>query len=180
MNKRLLLLAAVMTIAGIVSFWAPTTFAQSALTDEQRERIRVNCVTIKNTLNQLKVSDALLRVNRGQMYESLSGKLMDNFNTRLSNNGLDAQGLVTVTNSYDTALNTFRSHYRDYESQLVTAIRVDCTKDPDGFHLAVENARTKRGIVHDDVRKLHALIDDYRSAVSDFKMNYDRVSREDN
>lgn len=176
MNKRLLLLSVVLAVAGVISVWAPSVTAQSALTEEQRARVRFNCVQIKSTLNQLKVSDALLRVNRGQHYESLSGKYMDRFNIRLANNGLNAQGLLSVKTGYDTALNTFRAHYTEYERQLNTAIGIDCTKDPDGFHLAVENARTKRKIVHDDVRKLHTLIDDYRSAVDDFKLNFQRVS----
>lgn len=179
MNKRLIILSAVLAIAGVVSYLTPNVMAQSALTDEQRDRIKFNCVQIKNTLNQLKVSDALLRVNRGQHYESISGKLMDRFNTRVSNNGLDSQGLLSVKTSYDNALNTFREHYTAYERQLLTATRIDCTKDPDGFHLAIENARTKRGIVHDDVLKLNALIDDYRATVNDFKTNFQRNSEND-
>lgn len=175
-----------LTIAGLAVFtlfaWgAPflisTATAQSTqLTDEQRARIVSNCTTIKNSLNQLRASDALLRVNRGQAYESLSNRLMDTFNARLSSNGLDAKGMVSVTSTYDATLTGFRTAYQGYERQLVAAIRIDCTKDPDAFHAAIADARTKRTAVHDQVVKLHQAIDDYGTVVSDFYGDFRRVS----
>lgn len=178
MKKRLLSVGFFLAIAlSVVFIGVQTTQAQAILTDEQREQIRSNCVSIKNTLNQLKVSDALLRVNRGQVYESMSGRLMDNFNARLGSKNLDNRGVVAVTVSYDATLNTFRSHYQDYERQLVSAIRIDCTEDPDAFHASVQSAREKRATLYEDVLRLHQLIDDYRNAASDFRLNFERVSR---
>lgn len=150
--------------------------AQSVLTDGQREVINANCLTIKNSLGQLHASDALLRVNRGQLYELMKTRLMDRFNGRVTSNNLDTIGLLAVTNSYNTALTTFRQNYQAYERQLSAAMRIDCTKEPDAFHNAILDARTKRGTVHDDVTRLHRLIDDYRSAVNDFYLNYSRVN----
>jgi len=155
------------------------TFAVTTLSSEQESQIRENCVSIKSTLNQLHASDALLRVNRGQVYESMGAKLMNRFNGRLSSNGLDIKGLSLVSDNYQTALTNFRSDYQQYERQLSAAIAIDCTRDPQAFHLSLEEARTKRQKVHDDVIKLHQYIDDYRSAVNDFKLNFERLS-EDN
>lgn len=159
---------------------APLTFAQAQtpapLTDEQRVRVVANCTTIKNTLTQLRASDALLRVNRGQAYETLSSRLMDTFNARLSSNGLDAKGMLSVTATYDANLAAFRTSYQSYERQLVTAIRIDCVKDPDGFHAAIADARTKRTAVHEQVLKLHQSIDDYTTVVNDFYVDYKRVA----
>lgn len=150
--------------------------AQSSLTEEQLQRISANCLAAKTTLNQLHASDALLRVNRGQIYESMGAKLMNNFNGRLSSNSLDNKGLLLVTTSYKGALDSFRLDYQAYERQLSAAIKVDCNKQPAEFHDAVEDARTKRAKVHADVIRLHQYIDDYRSAVSDFLINFERVS----
>ena len=155
-----------------------TTSAQTNLTNEQLERISANCVSIKNTLNQLHASDALLRVNRGQIYETMSTKLMDRFNSRLQSNNLDATGTQAVTTSYRSALASFRTNYQAYEQQLSAAIRIDCSQKPAEFHAAVEDARTKRSKVHSDVIRLHRYIDDYRSAVNDFYINFQRVSAE--
>lgn len=155
-----------------------TTSAQTNLTNEQLERISANCVSIKNTLNQLHASDALLRVNRGQIYETMSTKLMDRFNSRLQSNNLDATGTQAVTTSYRSALASFRTNYQAYEQQLSAAIRIDCDEKPAEFHAAIEDARTKRSKVHSDVIRLHRYIDDYRSAVNDFYINFQRVSGE--
>lgn len=163
--------AGLLSVAGLQN-----TFAQSSLSDKQRQRIIENCSTIKTTLNQLHASDALLRVNRGQIYESLNSNLMANFNARLNSNNHDIKGFLVVTNGYQGALNDFRSSYQQYERQLSALIRIDCTKDPIAFHVALQDARAKRKKVHDNVLRLHQYIDDYRSAVNDFLINFERLS----
>jgi hypothetical protein len=63
------------------SFWYVS--AQSKLSSTQTKQISDSCLLTKNTLNQLHASDALLRVNRGQIYELMYTKLMSRFNTRI-------------------------------------------------------------------------------------------------
>jgi hypothetical protein len=170
-----LVAAAVLTVLFGVS--AQTVHAQSTtLTAEQVERIRSNCTSTKSTLNQLHASDALLRVNRGQVYESMASKLMDPFNSRLNSNRLDAKATSAVTTSYRTALDAFRNDYRNYEQKLSSALRIDCFNQPQLFADTIEEARVNRAKVHDDVVKLHRYIDDYRSAVGDFFLNYERLA----
>ncbi len=169
-----------LAIIGLASVYSATAQAQmTELTDEQRARVVTNCVSIKNTLNQLKATDALLRVNRGQVYEALSSKLMDRFNSRLDNNDLEIKGFVSLKSSYDDQLDTFRSDYDQYARQLGVAIAVDCAKEPDAFHRAIESARTKRALLHEDVKRLHGSIDDYRSGVVDFRTNFERLAGEE-
>ncbi|RWZ78300.1 MAG: hypothetical protein EOT05_00860 [Candidatus Microsaccharimonas sossegonensis] len=162
--------------ASLLSVFALQTSYANTLSDDQKSRIQANCLSIKGSLNQLHASDALLRVNRGQIYESMGTKLMNSFNSRLNNNGLDNKGLVSVTNAYQAALTTFRADYQLYEQQLSTTINIDCSKEPAAFHSALEDARTKRLKVHDDVLRLNKYIDDYRSAVNDFMLNFQRVT----
>jgi len=156
-----------------------TVSAQATLTNEQRSQIVSNCVTIKNSLNQLHATDALLRVNRGQVYESMASKLMETFNARLANNGRDVQGLELVTSSYRSTLTNFRNHYQEYDRQLTDTINIDCSENPDEFHASVLDSREKRSIVHEDVKKLHRFIDDYQSAIDDYILN-DASLRESN
>jgi hypothetical protein len=165
-----------MIAASLVSVFVLKNSYATDLSSDQTTRIQANCLSIKGSLNQLHASDALLRVNRGQIYESVGTKLMNSFNSRLGNNSLDNKGLVSVTNEYQVALTTFRTDYQAYEQQLSVAIKTDCTKDPTSFHNALENARTKRTTVHDDVARLNQYIDDYRSAVNDFMLNFERVT----
>jgi hypothetical protein len=147
--------------------------AQSdSMTDQQIELIRNSCSSTKNTLNQLHSSDALLRVNRGQIYESMSTKLMDKFNSRVSSNGLDNSGLISATNNYGTTLNVFRTDYITYEKQLTSTITIDCSKQPVAFYDAVTLARTERNQVHTDITKLDQSIDQYQALVDQFGKDY--------
>ncbi len=168
-------IASIVSFGLVFAFAAPKVNAED-LTPEQTERVKLNCVSIKNTLSQLHASDALLRVNRGQVYESMASKLMDTFNTRLANNRLDNKAMMTVTSNYRTALNNFRLDYIAYEQKLSDAIKIDCSAQPNTFHETLEEARTLRKKVHEDVLKLHRYIDDYRTSVSDFLLNYERIS----
>lgn len=162
---------------GILATFASMPAKAEDLTPTQAQRVKANCVSIKNTLEQLHATDALLRVNRGQVYESVASKLMDKFNDRLGSNQLDNKAMTTVTTNYRTALATFRTDYIAYEQKLSAAIRIDCTTQPNTFHKTVEEARKLRGTVHSDVQKLHRLMNDYHTSVSDFLMNYERISQ---
>lgn len=177
MMRTLSTLATVAALTVLFGLTAQTAHAQSSsLTADQIERIRSNCTSVKSTLNQLHASDALLRVNRGQVYESMASKLMDPFNSRLSNNRLDARATSAVIDSYRNTLDSFRNNYKAYEEKLSNAIRTDCNNEPVLFYDTIQQARVNRSKVHDDVVKLHRYIDDYRSAVGDFLLNYERIS----
>lgn len=150
------------------------------MTDAQISRIRSNCVSAKNTLNQLHASDALLRVNRGQIYESMTTKLMSRFNSRVDVNNLNSKDLVSVTNAYGGTLGNFRIDYQSYEEQLSTALKIDCTKEPVAFYDAVASARTKRSQVHDDVVALHQFISDYGTTFNTFATEFAKNSEGSN
>lgn len=178
MRRIISLVLLPLLILGLSFSLAAVVNAQSSpeLTDAEKNRISSNCVAIKSTVNQLHASDALLRVNRGQIYESMASSLMDKFNDRLSNNKLDNKAMTTVTTSYRTALTTFRSDYISYEQKISEALRIDCSTKPVEFYNTLQKARELRGVVHEDVKKLHKLIDDYRSSVGGFLLNYERLS----
>ena len=155
--------------------------AQSAtMTSQQIELIRSNCVSTKNTLSQLHASDALLRVNRGQIYESMSTKLMERFNIRIANNGYSNISLVAITKSYGQMLDNFRLDYKSYEEQLVLALDINCSNQPVAFYDAVALARTKRDQVHADVIELGRYIDQYQSGVNQFENDYKGVTNKGN
>lgn len=176
MRRISFLALAIMFLSGLALPFASTPAGAEDLTPEQTALIKANCTSIKNSLNQLHASDALLRVNRGQVYESMNANLMSTFNDRLASNKLDNKAMTTVTSSYTTQLNTFRADYIAYEQKLSSVIKIDCSSQPNTFHTALMEARTLRGKVHSDVTKLHALIDDYRLSVNDFLLNYERVA----
>lgn len=142
------------------------------LTPDQQQHVEDNCSLIKNTLNQLQVSDALLRVNRGQFYESMSSKLMMVFNARLSNNGIDSSNFVAVTTAYNATLNSFRNDYQAYEQQLSNTIAIDCTTQPASFNTAILSSESLRNKVHSDVINLNQDIANYQSLLTNFSTQY--------
>lgn len=177
MRRSIVLVIASLLSLGVLFAFSSTPARADDLSPEEVEQVKTNCVSIKNSLNQLHASDALLRVNRGQIYESMASKLMERFNNRLEINNLDNLAMSAVTASYRQALTTFRLDYIAYEQKLSEAIRIDCVSQPNTFHQTVLKARELRADVHDDVRRLHQIIDDYRSAVGSFLVNYERLSQ---
>lgn len=172
-SKKLLVGCLMITAVALGGMSLLNVAAQSAeATDQQIELIRTNCLSAKNTLNQLHVSDALLRVNRGQLYESISTKLMDKFNNRVANNSLNNTDFASITKNYGIMLDTFRSDYIAYEEQLSVALDIDCSKQPVAFYDAVSSARAKRVQVHADVVNLNQSIAQYQLTVDQFEKDY--------
>ncbi len=163
-------------LAFVAVFSVISIFTVSAqgttMTNQQIDLISSNCTMAKNTLNQLHVSDALLRVNMGQKYESMLTKLMTKFNKRLSNNKFDNNSLNYAISSYSSSLDTFRSDYKTYEEHLNKAVNTECEKQSALFYVAVALARTDRIRVHDDIVKMNQYIDQYQLAVNQFEQDY--------
>jgi ribosome-binding protein aMBF1 (putative translation factor) len=162
----------VLTVCASTAIFGVASAQTPPMTEEQINRIKASCTSAKSTLNQLHASDALLRVNRGQIYESMSSKLMTRFNSRAQSNRYSVDDLVSVAQNYSTALTTFKQDYRLYEEQLSTSLRIDCSKEPVTFFDAVMSARAKRSQVHVDVIKLHQYIDEYQSGFTTFVANF--------
>ncbi len=141
-------------------------------TDAQIQLVQNNCVALKSTLNQLHASDALLRVNMGQLYESMVIKLMNGFNGRIENNNLNNNDLVSETKKYNSILDNFRNDYQAYEEKLSAAINADCQNHPVSFYNAISTARTYRDKVHADVVRLNQSIEQYQSTTDQFESDY--------
>ncbi len=176
-SGKLLLTGLIATIVLVGASLTSVSAQENALSERHINHIRDNCVSAKNTLSQLHASDALLRVNRGQLYESISTKLMSRFNTRVSNNGFNNSDLVSVTTGYGRTLDAFRSSYQTYEEQLSVALRIDCQKNPTQFYEAVASARTKRSQVNSDIIRLNRYIDDYQKAVEALEKDINQADR---
>lgn len=173
-----LILVALLSVSSVAIFFSISQAQTPPMTEEQIARIRSNCVSAKNSLAQLHTSDGLLRVNRGQLYLSLSSKLMAPFDSRLAGNRFDAKAFVSVTNNYKTAFTTFYNDYIRYEQSLSAVLRIDCVKEPVAFYDGVADARNKRSQVHADVIQLHTYIDEYKVRVDAFDLNA-TANRED-
>lgn len=171
--KRLFM-AIVALVVATTGLTVSDASAQSnqAMTDAHVERIRANCNDAQATLQQLHASDGPLRVNRGQIYDSISTKLMTRLNSRLALNRLDASTLVNITAQYSKVLSSFRADYKQYDDQMSTVLSIDCRKQPVTFYDAVAKARQLREAVHADVGELRQLIVEYQKAFDAFYLQF--------
>jgi hypothetical protein len=157
-------------IAGITAtLWYASVHAQATpMTDAHIQRIRTNCVETQSILSQLHASDVGLRVNRGQLYESISTKLMAPFNSRVTLNKYDGSKLIEQSTKYEQALNEFRVNYKSYDDAISKALRINCTNEPVAFYDSVTEARGKRTLVHQSVVKVQSLIQAYKAEFEAF------------
>jgi hypothetical protein len=146
---------------------------EATLSDDQLAQIRSNCSSTTNTLDQLHSNDALLRVNQGQLYESILTKLIQPFDERVAHTSFNTTELKSIETNYDQTLNSFRSDYQTYEQQLSSALNVNCSKQPQQFYDSVDQARTDRNVVHNDVVQLNTDAINYQVALKTFEQNYD-------
>lgn len=161
-----------LVVIAISAIHSVAASADEPMTDAHIQRIKSNCSEAQDALYQLHASDALLRVNRGQLYESMSTKLMEPFDSWLATNSYNAADLVSTAATYNHELDNFRSDYQQYEESLSSALQVDCVNEPVMFYDDVADARTKRVKVHDDALSLHKTIADYQTAVEAFSKNF--------
>lgn len=157
-------------IATIVALIAVPAFAQNTpMTEAHIERIRANCIEAQSSLTQLHRNDAGLRVNRGQLYEAISTKLMTPLNTRIVSSKLDGATLVLATTLYEQRLNEFRSNYTQYEESMAKTLRINCINQPVAFYDSVAESRTKRQLVYASDQAIQGSIQQYGDAFGVFK-----------
>jgi len=150
------------------------------ISDSQISLIKTNCVSVKNTLTRIHASDALLRVNMGQIYESISTKLMDGFNGRVVSNNLNGIDLIAISSEYQKTLDRFRADYINYEEKMSIAMSIDCNKQPVSFYDAIAVARIGRKQVNSDVKDLNKLIKKYQEAIDEVEEDFRILNRKAN
>jgi len=138
------------------------------MTEEHIARIRNSCVDTQAILTQLHATDAGLRVDRGQLYESIATKLMGPFNSRLVLNRINEETLLSTAAEYEKQLQTFRLRYQQYEEAMSATLRINCVNQPVAFYDSVVDTRDKRRLTHDSVVELHRTIQKYSTAVDVF------------
>lgn len=173
--KRILILAATLgAILGVGFAISSAVRADDAapMTEAHIARIRASCVSTQATLTQLHASDALMRVNRGQLFETISARLMVPFNGRIAKYTQQNVSLVELASDYDSELTTFRSNYQQYEEAMSRTLKIDCQNQPVSFYDSVTDTRNKRAITHDSVIALQKTIQDYGAQFEVFAKNF--------
>ncbi len=175
MKQLLILWLGIAAITVIVGFGVSVRAEEVApMTEEHIARIRTNCVDAQSSLFQLHATDGYLRVNRGQIYESISTKLMAPFNSRLVLNRIDTGTLLPIASEYESELRAFRQQYIQYEEAMSDVIRIDCVNQPVAFYDKVVDTREKRRLTHESTVRLQQLIERYGSEVDAFSARFSK------
>ena len=147
--------------------------AQAALSETHIERIRQNCVTAQTALSQIHASDALLRVNRGSLYENISDKLMAPLNSRIALSRLEGLRMASIALEYDRRLDAFRVNYKQYEETMSRTLKINCAEKPVEFYESVTQTRQERRRLHENTRTITALLLDYKTGFEDFAKRFE-------
>ncbi len=151
---------------------APRVLAQEMMLltgDTPVDRLQARCDTIQTTLRRLHTNDSLLRVNTGQMYNSISVQLMAQLNSRLALNRIDSTRFVEISGRFDQERSTFSSSYSQYETALSALIRIDCKTRPTEFYAGLLTARDARLRLSTSVEALNDSLRDYQVATEDLR-----------
>lgn len=126
------------------------------------------CQQVKTRLKQIKLSDAVTRVNYGQIYESLSVNVMTPTNLRLVANNFKPLELLTITDNYQKQVTQFRQHYLSYEDRLSRVIEMSCDYDPAQLVGSLAELRQLRQQLNIDTKTLHLLAVEYQAKFKEF------------
>ena len=176
MKLRILVMMAVL-IGAVFVFNDGRASASTTITPEVVERVKARCVDNQSRLNRLHKTDAFLRTERGNVYRTISDKLMVPLNRRLAANQLDGGALLTITADYNDAYTDFYDAYIEYDNALSKVLDIDCSKEPVSFYNALIDAREKRAKLSAINQSIKELVRKYGVAFTDFKTNYEKENQ---
>lgn len=174
MKLTILVVATFLMGAFFVLSDRPVQAAATTITPEKVERIRARCVENQAALNRLHQTDAFLRNDRGNLYRTISDKLMVPLNRRLAANRLDGGSLLTITADYNAEYNKFYRAYIEYDNALSKVLEIDCDREPVSFYNALVDAREKRVTLSQSNLAIKELVRQYGAVFSDFKSTYEK------
>lgn len=178
MKSRLLVFA-------IISFFVVSPLAHAEgptmtmLTEDQLKLVRENCQNSKTILRQIHANDALIRVNLGREYDTISTKYMAPMNSRVALDKLNGIDLTSTTVNFDQQVATFKSAYQQYEQSLTKATQTDCSQPVD-YYTAIEQARFYRAEVRKSVVELERLAGQYSNQLDKLDLSKESTSGDSN
>lgn len=157
------------SLAGLV-IWPHIATAQTTPNSPPLHLVRSQCQSIRSILQRIQHNDALLRVNAGQAYNTISTNLIAKLNSRLALAQIDSSRMVVIARDYEEARKAFAQQYNEYESNLATLVKMDCTDKPSEFYAQLIKTRDARQQVSESVVTMSKLATDYRVAVEQLKV----------
>lgn len=173
MRIKVFVVAAILSgVFALLTVNQPTN-AATTITEEKIEKIKNRCTENQATLNRLHQTDAFLRTNRGELYRTISDKLMVPLNRRLASNQLDAGSLLTITADYNEQYRVFFDAYISYDNAMSKLLTMDCNLQPVSFYNALVDAREQRMLLSASNQAILESIRNYGSEFTAFKTKFE-------
>ena len=161
-------------LAGLVL--VQPTKAETVVTDDLIDKIETNCVENLASLRRLHQTDAFLRNDRGELYQSISKKLMVPLNQRLAANELNGSELVETSADFNKEYTTFYNDYIKYDNAMSQLLDIDCLKEPVTFYTSLLDTRQKRAALNTSDQKLVTYIKQYKAQFDSFRAEFNNES----
>lgn len=134
------------------------------------DRLQAQCDTVRSHLSRLHSSDALLRVNVGQVYNNISSRLMARLNGRLALNKIDSTELVRLASAFERERVSFSGRYSEYEAELAQLLKIDCRTQVTDF-------QSRLGLVRDARHKLAATTRQLKETAMAYGAEVERIQQ---
>ncbi len=159
----------VLASAFIVAFGSGAVVrAETDVSSDMLDMIRSRCSNSQFALQEIQKRDAVSRINRGRDYDQMLRQISA-FNSRFTYNKINTPDLIDLTTQLQGAVDTFRSNYDHYDTDLSDALRVDCKQKPADYYAVIVKARDDRNAVGDQVTKIVDLMNQYRGAIAKYR-----------
>ena len=135
----------------------------------QVRAIQARCSSLHVTMSRIQHNDALLRVNVGQAYNTISSHLMARLNSRLALEKIDSAQLVSIAQRFEAERKQFAARYNEYETLITGLVKIQCRDVPGYYYSQLLKARDARQMVGTSVGALKELMVQYRTAVEGLK-----------
>ncbi len=149
MLKRCLLV-----FCGVLCLLTCATGSVFAISAEQKAMIADNCTVIREDLKKVQRSDARARVYLGGKYELILNKYVTPLNVRLVENSLSSVSFIENQNTMASNKMKFANDYVEYQQRLEELVSMDCKNESEAFYKKLEEVRTKRKKVEQDVKEM--------------------------
>ncbi|MGO3702146.1 MAG: hypothetical protein ACTJG2_03105 [Candidatus Saccharimonadales bacterium] len=131
--------------------------------------IEMNCLDVKLKLSKVYEQDGLHRVNAGQIYDTMSNRLMARLNAKIVSDRLDGGDLIKTAAEFEEALVHFRDEYHTYEIAMNRLLKSDCQSRQHAFYIALRDVREGRKAVHESVQEIDKAAKEYYAAFKVFR-----------
>ena len=131
--------------------------------------VQMDCLDVKLKLSKVYEQDGLHRVNAGQVYDTMSNRLMARLNAKIVSDRLDGSELIKAASEFEEALVGFRQEYHTYEVAMNRLLKSDCQARQHAFYIALTEVRTGREAVDVQVKALDEAAKKYYEAFEAFR-----------